>query len=160
MDNSIVIKNLDDKSILQIVDMELSPLPKERDSIYLSFYRFFRDTCWVAVQNDKGIDRVVGFAFGFIDQTNSSHCYLNYLFVKSECRRSGIGARLLREFELGAAKKGCHIVTLLTGKQENIDYYSKNGYEVNHNISPWTEEDAAYEYYYNKKEVCLLAKIL
>lgn len=42
--DSVVIKNLYDQAILQIIDMDCSPLPNERDSIYLNFYRIFRDT--------------------------------------------------------------------------------------------------------------------
>jgi len=154
--DSIVIKNLYDEAILQIVEMDCSPLPNERDSIYLNFYRFFRDTCWVAVLNNE----VIGFALGMIDQTNTTHCYLNYLFVKSEHRKNGLGRKLLSQFERSANRKGCKIVTLLTGKIENIDYYKKQGYEQNHDLQQFREDDAVYNYYYNKKKVSLLVKNL
>ncbi|WP_337100083.1 GNAT family N-acetyltransferase [Paenibacillus sp. YIM B09110] len=147
---------LSDQFIIQIMNMDCSPFPKERDSIYLSFYRFFRDTCWVATVNNE----VIGFALGFIDQTKTTHGYLNYLFVKSEYRRLGIGERLLCYFENSLKAKGCELATLLTGKQENIKYYNKLGYSVNHDLEGWTEKDAVYDYYYNTKKVSLLIKEL
>jgi len=145
-----------DEAILQIIDLDCSPLPKERDSIYLNFYRLFRDTCWVAVLDGE----VIGFALGMIDQTNTTHGYLNYLFVKSEHRKTGLGSRLLNKCEVSVQQKGCKIVTLLTSKQENIEYYKKLGYTKNHDLEPFREEDAVYNYYYNKKKVSLLIKNL
>ncbi len=153
---SIDIEKLSAQAILQIVEMDCSPLPNERDSIYLNFYRFFRDTCWVALLDGK----VIGFALGMVDQSKPTHCYLNYLFVQSEYRKKGLGGRLLKEFELSAKNKGCEIVTLLTGKQVNIDYYYKQGYEKNHTLQPFTDEDDVYNYYYNIKCVSLLMKVL
>ncbi|XEC96690.1 GNAT family N-acetyltransferase [Paenibacillus tarimensis] len=154
--DSVVIRNLNDEAILQIIEMDCSPLPNERDSIYLNFYRFFRDTCWVAVLEDK----VIGFALGMLDQTDPTHCYLNYLFVKSEHRKTGLGHRLLKQFEISARQKGCKIVTLLTAKTENIGYYNKQGYEKNHDLKHFREDDAVYDYYYNRKKVSLLIKVL
>ncbi|WP_408638488.1 GNAT family N-acetyltransferase [Paenibacillus baimaensis] len=61
--------------------------------MYLNFYRLFRDTCLVAVNDGE----VVGFALGMIDQTSTSHAYLNYLFVKENYRKTGIGKRLLEQ---------------------------------------------------------------
>ncbi|WP_144028653.1 GNAT family N-acetyltransferase [Paenibacillus ferrarius] len=49
---------------------------------------------------------VVGFALGMIDQTSTSHAYLNYLFVKEDYRKNGIGKKLLEQFELATSKKG------------------------------------------------------
>ncbi|MGO4376377.1 GNAT family N-acetyltransferase, partial [Paenibacillus sp. MCAF20] len=89
-----------------------------------------------------------------------THGYLNYLFVKSEYRRLGIGERLLCYFENGLKVKGCNLATLLTGKEENIKYYNKLGYSVNHEIEGWTEKDTVYDYYYNTKNVSLLIKEL
>lgn len=153
---SIAIEKLHAQAILQIVEMDCSPLPNERDSIYLNFYRLFRDTCWVALLEGK----VIGFALGMVDQINPIHCYLNYLFVQSEYRKNGIGGKLLTEFESSAKRKGCQIVTLLTGKQENIDYYCKKGYEKNHTLEPFTDGDDVYNYYFNRKHVSLLMKTL
>ncbi len=150
--DSIVIRNLYDDAIIQIVEMDCSPLPTERDSIYLNFYRFFRDTCWVAVLENE----VIGFALGMIDQTDPSHCYLNYLFVTSDYRRTGLGLRLLKQFEISAQNKGCSVVSLLTANKQNIDYYNKHGYQ----IKQFREDDAVNNYYQNKKKVSLLIKFL
>ncbi|WP_445667355.1 GNAT family N-acetyltransferase [Paenibacillus sp. FSL H8-0034] len=72
---------------------------------------------------------VVGFALVIIDQTSTSHAYLNYLFGKEDYRKTGISKRLLEQFEIATSKKVCKFVTLLTGKNENIDYYQRQGYE-------------------------------
>lgn len=154
--DEVKYSKLNDHSIIQIMHMDCSPLPNERDSIYLSFYRFFRDTCWVAVINNE----VIGFALGFVDQSKETHGYLNYLFVKSEYRGLGIGAHLLSLFEEGLRNAGCNLASLLTGKQENIGYYGRHGYIVNHDIDGWTEKDKVYDYYYNTKKVSLLVKEL
>ncbi|NHN34083.1 GNAT family N-acetyltransferase [Paenibacillus sp. S3N08] len=37
--------------------------------------------------------------------TNKTRCYLNYLFVKNEHRKTGLGRRLLNEFEVAAQRK-------------------------------------------------------
>ncbi|KRE55987.1 hypothetical protein ASL11_35240 [Paenibacillus sp. Soil750] len=37
----------------KLLRWDCSPLPKERDSIYLNFYRLFRDTYLVAVNDDE-----------------------------------------------------------------------------------------------------------
>lgn len=153
---SVFIRNLYDEAILQIIDMDCSPLPKERDSIYLNFYRLFRDTCWIAVLDQE----VIGFALGMIDQTNTNHCYLNYLFVKSDHRKTGLGRRLLNEFEVAAQRKGCSVVSLLTGKEENIKYYIKQGYVISSDSNSFIEEDAVSNYYNNNKKVTQLIKDL
>jgi predicted N-acetyltransferase YhbS len=80
--------------------------------------------------------------------------------VKSEHRKTGLGRRLLKQFEISANRKGCKIVTLLTGKLENIEYYKKHGYEKNHDLKQFREDDAVYNYYYNEKKVSLLIKAL
>ncbi|CAN7315909.1 GNAT family N-acetyltransferase [Paenibacillus sp. LjRoot56] len=154
--SEIIIHEINDVTALQIAGMDCSPLPKDRDSIYLNFYRFFRDTCLVAVRNGE----VIGFALGMVEQTSRLHAYLNYLFVKEEYRKTGIGKRLLEQFEMAASIKGCEFVTLLTGKQENIDYYQRQGYEKNNDLKQFSQNDAVYDYYYNIKKVSLLYKPL
>ena len=79
---------------------------------------------------------------------------------KASIEKKGLGGRLLKEFELSAKNKGCEIVDLSTGKQVNIDYYYKQGYEKNHTLQPFTDEDDVYNYYYNIKCVSLLMKVL
>lgn len=155
---AITIKALSAEGVLQIISMDCSPLPQERDSVYLNFYRFFRDTCWVAVEGEN--EAVIGFALGLVDQTDPTHGYLNYLFVKSDYRRAGVGRRLLQQFEASAQQKGCKLITLLTGRTENIAYYTRHGYAINHELRPFTEDDAVYNYYYKKKNVSLLVKTL
>jgi GNAT superfamily N-acetyltransferase len=150
----IIIQEINDVTALQIAEMDCSPLPKERDSIYLNFYRLFRDTCLVAVNDGK----VVGFALGMIEQTSTSHTHLNYLFVKENYRKTGKGKRLLEQFEIATSKKGCKFVTLLTGKNENIEYYQRQGYEKNNDLEQFSQKDAVYDYYDNTKKVSLLIK--
>lgn len=72
----------------------------------------------------------------------------------------GIGAHLLSLFEEGLRNAGCNLASLLTGKRENMGYYGRHGYIVNHDIDGWTEKDKVYDYYYNTKKVSLLVKEL
>lgn len=154
--NNVTFKPLDDAAILQIIHIDCAPLPNERDSIYINFYRFFRDTCRVAMCGEE----VVGFALGMVDQTNPDYCYLHYLFVKSAHRKTGIAQRLLQQFEQAAKQKGCRVTALQTSTQENVEYYKKHGYETGRDAELFAENDAVYDYYCHTRKVYHLAKTL
>ena len=154
--DTMAIRPLEAKDILQIIHIDCSPLPTERDSIYINFYRFFRDTCLVAARGDE----VVGFALGMVDQTAPAYCYLHYLFVTNDCRQAGLGRRLLEQFEQAAQRKGCRYAALQTSTEQNVDYYSKLGYDMGRDDELFAEDDAVRDYYRHTRKVFHMVKTL
>lgn len=71
--------------------------------------------------------RVVGGAVG---RTWGPCCELQQLWVESTHRRSGIGTRLIREFEARAQARGCHAFYLETFSFQAPQLYRSLGYEV------------------------------
>ena len=70
---------------------------------------------------------VVGGAVG---RTWGRCCELLQLWVATEHRSSGVGSRLLREFEARARTRGCSIFYLSTLSFQAPDFYRKHGYTV------------------------------
>ena len=58
------------------------------------------------------------------------YCELQQLWVDEPLRRTGIGARLLAEFETRGASFGCSVFTLETLSFQAPGFYEKRGYEV------------------------------
>ena len=71
--------------------------------------------------------QVIGGAIG---RTWGRCCELLQLWVASEYRASGVGSRLLREFETRARGRGCNVFYLTTLSFQAPDFYRKRGYEV------------------------------
>jgi GNAT superfamily N-acetyltransferase len=59
---------------------------------------------------------------------------LQQLWVRSELRRQGLGARLVRAFEQRAAQRGCVRVYLTTFTFQAPRLYASLGYEMHHTI--------------------------
>jgi ribosomal protein S18 acetylase RimI-like enzyme len=71
--------------------------------------------------------KVVGGAVG---RTWGQCCELLQLWVAPELRSSGVGSRLLREFETHARTRGCIIFYLTTLSYQAPEFYRKHGYAV------------------------------
>jgi GNAT superfamily N-acetyltransferase len=74
---------------------------------------------------------VVGGAVG---RTWGACAELQQLWVRSELRRQGLGARLVRAFEQRAAQRGCVRVYLTTFTFQAPRLYASLGYEMHHTI--------------------------
>jgi ribosomal protein S18 acetylase RimI-like enzyme len=70
--------------------------------------------------------KVIGGAVG---RTWGRCCELLQLWVTPERRASGVGSRLLREFEAHARGRGCSVFYLTTLSFQAPDFYRKHGYE-------------------------------
>ncbi|SEB53012.1 GNAT family N-acetyltransferase [Paenibacillus sp. GP183] len=147
--NDLIITELDSEGILKLKDFDCSPLPKERDSIYFLFYRFFRDTCRLAYVNDE----LVGFALGLINQTDPDHAYLHYLFVRQDQRKNKIGEKLLNEFIESSRNKKCKRISLMTSNPMNEQYYSRFGFVQDKELIEVNGEDPLYTYLMNEKKM-------
>jgi ribosomal protein S18 acetylase RimI-like enzyme len=71
--------------------------------------------------------RVVGGAVG---RTWGQCCELLQLWVSPEHRSSGVGSRLLREFEAHARTRGCSTFYLTTLSFQAPEFYRRHGYGV------------------------------
>ena len=69
--------------------------------------------------------RVVGGAVG---RTWGRCCELLQLWVDEEFRSTGIGSRLLRQFEEHAGRRGCDVFYLTTLSFQAPAFYRKHGY--------------------------------
>jgi GNAT superfamily N-acetyltransferase len=58
------------------------------------------------------------------------YCDLQQLWVDEPLRRTGVGSRLLAEFEARGAGLGCSILTLETLSFQAPRFYEERGYEV------------------------------
>jgi demethylmenaquinone methyltransferase/2-methoxy-6-polyprenyl-1,4-benzoquinol methylase len=120
----ILIKDLDEDGLMKLKDMDCAPLPQERDSIYILFYRFFRQTCRVAyVQNE-----LVGFVLALADQVDSGHIYIHYLCVAKQHRGKGIGEMLLQAIRQYGENHAAEKISLMTSNADNVRYYDKFGF--------------------------------
>ena len=70
--------------------------------------------------------RVVGGAVGL---TRGECCELQQLWVDRDLRRKSVGTLLVREFERGAAGRGCRTYYLETFSFQALDFYRSLGYE-------------------------------
>ena len=71
---------------------------------------------------------------GAVGRTWGVCAELQQLWVKSELRRQGLGARLVRAFEQGVAQRGCTVVYLETFSFQAPSLYASLGYEMRHTI--------------------------
>ena len=69
--------------------------------------------------------RVVGGAVG---RTWGRCCELLQLWVEEDFRSTGVGSRLLRQFEAHAGQRGCDVFYLTTLSFQAPDFYRKHGY--------------------------------
>ena len=58
------------------------------------------------------------------------YCELQQLWVDEVLRRTGVGARLLAEFEARGVGLGCSVFTLDTFSFQAPGFYEKRGYRV------------------------------
>jgi ribosomal protein S18 acetylase RimI-like enzyme len=80
--------------------------------------------------------RVVGGAVG---RTWGKCCELLQLWVEPELRTSGVGSRLLQEFERRARGRGCSVFYLTTLSFQAPGFYRKHGYGVLAQISGYPD---------------------
>ena len=73
---------------------------------------------------------IVGYCLGFVHDTfyaNGPVAWLEEIMVRSDCRRSGLGERLIHEFEVWARKQGAVLCALATRRA--AEFYRALGYE-------------------------------
>jgi GNAT superfamily N-acetyltransferase len=72
---------------------------------------------------------------GAVGRTWGGCAELQQLWVRSELRRQGLGAQLVRAFEQRAAQRGCTLVYLETFSFQAPRLYASLGYETRHSVA-------------------------
>ena len=67
---------------------------------------------------------------GILGGTYWGWMYIDILWVREDCRRQGIGSKLLAEAEKEAIRRGCHHVHVDTMSWQAPLFYAKHGYET------------------------------
>lgn len=78
-------------------------------------------------------------AGGAVGRTWGACCELLQLWVHPDHRGAGTASRLLREFELRAASRGCSVFYLTTLSFQAPGFYRKHGYGVLAEISGYPD---------------------
>ena len=83
-----------------------------------------------------------------IAETFGNWLEIEYLFVKEELRRQGIGSKLLQQAETEAKNRNCRFAFVNTYQFQAPDFYKRHGYK-----EVFTLQDYPYigqRYYYQK----------
>ena len=113
--------------------MNTNPNEKEIEYIRESLYDFNKKSVGddghtpLNIVEYDGRGNIIG---GILGGTYWGWMYVDVLWVQEDFRHRGIGAKLLREAEKEAVRRGCHHVHLDTMSWQAPDFYKKHGYEV------------------------------
>ncbi len=121
------LQESDIPAVIQFVE-QCDNLVLERASVYWMLARFFADTCFVAVRDEK----IIGLLFGFISQTDSKIAYIQKLGTRADQRKKGVATALVGIFENTVAKKNVQKIFLTTypdaANQTAIAFYEQRGF--------------------------------
>ena len=67
---------------------------------------------------------------GILGGTYWGWMYIDILWVREDCRKKGLGSKLLIEAEKEAIRRGCHHVHVDTMSWQAPKFYEKHGYET------------------------------
>lgn len=102
----------------KLVEYNLSQVPLTQDVDYI----------WInKVVEDENKEIIAGIS-GKIYCWNC--VYIDKFWIKEECRKNGLGSKLLNEVEKLAKEKECHLIHLDTFDFQAKDFYLKHGYKV------------------------------
>ena len=93
-------------------------------------------------------DEMGNLMAGLVAETFGNWLEIEYLFVKEELRKQGIGSKLLQQAENEAKNRSCHFAFVNTYQFQAPDFYLSHGYK-----EVFTLEDYPYtgqRYYYQK----------
>ena len=105
-----------DYIIDRLVEYNLSRVPAEQETLF--------DTLDKKITDDAG--KIIAGCIAKMYCWNVA--YIDTLWVDSEYRGKGVGARLLSEIEESAKAKGCYLIHLDTFDFQAKAFYEKQGY--------------------------------
>ena len=142
------IRNLRKDDFFLLNQMDWTPLPKERDSIYLFLALDQTDCSFVAEEGSRFL--------GVLLCTRSSDgksIYVNHLLVDNKVRKKGVGGKLLKRLHEFAEKAAVERIWLLA-YDDLKEYYERQGYrEAYEFLSPELKE-----YLHNQKKSLAFVK--
>ncbi len=122
----------------KIVEYNLSKVPLKQEIDFLWINRVIEDL--------KG--EIVA---GILSKMYCWNClYIDTLWVKEECRKEGLGSKLLKEVEKIAKENDCHLIHLDTFDFQAKDFYLKHGFEI---FGTLDECPQGHKRYYMKKNI-------
>ena len=143
------IRNLQLDDFFLLNELDWSPLPKERDSIYL-LMALEQQPCSFVAQDDDG---VFGGVLLASRGAGGDSIYVNHLLVDENARGLGLGSKLMAALESFAVSAGVGRIWLLCGS-ETVDYYQSKGYRESYKfLTPELKR-----YLRNTKRVHAMAK--
>ena len=116
------IRNLRKEDFFLLNQMDWTPLPRERDSIYLFLALDHTDCSFIAEEDGK--------ILGVLLCTRSSDgksIYVNHLLVDRKIRKKGVGGKLLQRLHEFAEQAGVERIWLLAYDDLKA-YYERHGY--------------------------------
>ena len=102
----------------RLVEYNLSQMPAKQEVLF--------DTLDKKITDDNG--NIIASCVAKMYCWNVA--YIDTLWVGSEYRGQGLGARLLAEVEKTSKAKGCYLIHLDTFDFQAKEFYEKQGYEV------------------------------
>ena len=128
------IRNVRISDFFRFNAMDWSPLPRERDSIYLLICASQAGCSFVAEES--------GEFLGVLLATRSADgraVYCNHLLVAESARGGGVGSALIERFESSAAAAGIETIWFHC-QSETVEYYQKKGYRESYELFPELED--------------------
>lgn len=134
------IRNLQESDLPGVIKFVKSceELTVERTPIFWLFWRFFHNTCFVALEGNE----IVGILLGFLDQVEGEAGFIHELGVSKSHRQKDIASKLIETFERVIKKMGGRKLLLTTShtNQTAIQFYEKIGFKNNGTILKVNEE--------------------
>lgn len=92
------------------------------------FFKYFRDTSFIAEEDDK----IIGFLVGFISQSYSNEAYIHFIGIHPDYRKTGIAKQLYEMFFNIISKRGCNKVNCVTSpvNKGSIAFHKRMGFKI------------------------------
>lgn len=130
------IRNVTVEDFFLLNEMDWSPLPKERDSIYLTI-AVDQQPCSFIAEGDDG--RFLGVVLASRAADGGS-IYVNHLLIAEHARQQGLGRALMRRLEDYARNEGVRRIWFHC-QDETVDYYRARGYRESYDhLTPLLKE--------------------
>jgi ribosomal protein S18 acetylase RimI-like enzyme len=99
-----------------------------RDMLPKLFFTHFRETSFVAQENDK----MVGFLNGFLSQTFPDEAYIHFVGVHPGYRKAGVARQLYEKFFDTVRANSRHTVRCVTApvNKTSIAFHQRMGFEI------------------------------
>ena len=129
------IRNLTVDDFFLLNELDWTPLPRERDSIYLTI-ALDQQPCSFVAEDENG--EFLGVLLASRGAGGDS-IYINHLLVAPVARKLGLGSKLMAEVEKYAAGAGVRRIWFHC-QDETVDYYQAKGYRESYQfLSPELE---------------------